>query len=170
MRLRRRIAVGPVGVLAVAALAMPSQIGVAVAAGGTSSTTYTASLTAVELAATTAGVADVIGSARLVDGVKSNDVKLHMRNLAPNTIYLWHVHQGTCAAIGAPVPGWTYRTQAGANGTLNSDDSGNANTSGTSATFNADPALSYSVDVHLAATTNGVPAGTIIACGDLTAN
>ena len=71
------------GVLAVVALAMPSQIGVAVAAGGPSSTTYTASLTAVEPAATTAGVPDVIGSARLVDGVKSNDVKLHMRNLAP---------------------------------------------------------------------------------------
>ena len=145
-------------------------LGVAVAAEGRSATTYTASLTAVEPAATTAGVPDVIGSARLVDGEKSNDVKLHMRNLAPNTIYLWHVHEGTCAATGAPVAGWTYRTQAGANGTLSSDDSGNANTSGTSASFNADPTKSYSVNVHVAAATNGPPAGTIIACGDLTAN
>jgi hypothetical protein len=145
-------------------------LGVAVAAGGRSATTYTASLTAVEPAATTAGVPDVSGSARLVDGEKSNDVKLHMRNLAPNTIYLWHVHEGTCAATGAPVAGWTYRTEAGANGTLASDDSGNANTSGTSASFDADPAKSYSVNVHVAAATNGLPAGTIIACGDLTAN
>jgi Cu/Zn superoxide dismutase len=145
-------------------------LGVAVAAGGRSATTYTASLTAVEPAATTAGVPDVSGSARLVDGEKSNDVKLHMRNLAPNTIYLWHVHEGTCAATGAPVAGWTYRTEAGANGTLTSDDVGNANTSGTSASFDADPAKSYSVNVHVAVTTNGLPAGTIIACGDLTAN
>jgi hypothetical protein len=145
-------------------------LGVAVAAGGRSATTYTASLTAVEPAATTAGVPDVSGSARLVDGEKSNDVKLHMRNLAPNTIYLWHVHEGTCAATGAPVAGWTYRTEAGANGTLASDDSGNANTSVTSASYDADPAKSYSVNVHVAAATNGLPAGTIIACGDLTAN
>jgi hypothetical protein len=143
-------------------------LGVAVAAGG--KTTYTASVTAVEPAATAAGVPDVFGSARLVDGEKSNDVKLNMRNLAPNTIYLWHVHEGTCAAIGAPVAGWTYRTEASANGTLTSDDSGKAKTSGTSATFDADPAKSYLVDVHLASATNGLPAGTIIACGDLTAN
>jgi hypothetical protein len=145
-------------------------LGVAVAAGGRSATTYTASLTAVEPAATTADVPDVSGSARLVDGEKSNDVKLHMRNLAPDTMYLWHVHEGTCAATGAPVAGWTYRTELGANGTLTSDDEGNANTSGTSATFDADPATSYSVNVHVATDTNGLPAGTIIACGDLTAN
>jgi hypothetical protein len=144
--------------------------GGAVAAGGRSATTFTASLTAVEPAATTAGVPDVSGSARLVDGAKDNDVKLHMRNLALNTLYLWHVHEGTCAATGAPVAGWTYRTEAGANGTLTSNDEGNANTSGTSATFDADPAKSYSVNVHVATATNGLPAGTIIACGDLTAN
>jgi hypothetical protein len=53
---------------------------------------------------------------------------LHVRNLAPSTMYLWHVHEGSCAATGAPVAGWTYRTQVGANGTLTSDASGNANT------------------------------------------
>ena len=85
-------------------------------------------------------------------------------------MYLWHVHEGSCAATGAPVAGWTYRTQVGANGTLTSDPSGNANTRGKSATFNADPTKSYSVNVHVATPTNGVPAGTIIACGDLKAS
>jgi hypothetical protein len=87
-------------------------LGVAVAGG--EKTTYTASVTAVEPAATTAGVPDVSGSAQLVDGGKSNDLKLNMSNLAPNTIYLWHIHEGTCAALGAPVAGWTYRTALGA--------------------------------------------------------
>ena len=85
-------------------------------------------------------------------------------------MYLWHVHEGTCAATGAPVAGWTYRTQVGANGTLTSNASGNANTKGKSATFNADPTKRYSVNVHVATLTNGVAAGTIIACGDLTAS
>ena len=53
------------------------------------------------------------------------------------------------------------------NGTLTTNAAGNANTKGKSATFNADPAKSYSVNVHVAALTNGLPAGTIIACGDL---
>ena len=59
------------------------------------------------------------------------------------------------AATGAPVAGWTYRTQVGANGTLTANESGNANTKGKSATFNADPATSYSVNVHVATATNG---------------
>ena len=70
----------------------------------------------------------------MVDGKKNNKTSLHMRNLAPDTVYLWHVHEGTCAATGAPVAGWTYRMQVGANGTLTSDASGNANTKGKSAT------------------------------------
>jgi hypothetical protein len=77
------------------------------------------------------------------------------------------VHVGRCAATGAPVEGWTYRTQVGANGTLTSDASGNANTKGKSATFNADPTKSYAVNVHVSTPTNGLAAGTIIACGDL---
>jgi hypothetical protein len=86
-------------------------------------------------------------------------------------MYLWHVHVGSCSVPGAPVLGWTYRTQdAEGDGTLTSDAAGNANTKAKSATFNADRALSYSVDVQLATPTNGVPAGTLIACGDLTAN
>ncbi len=72
---------------------------------------------------------------------------------------------------GAPVAGWTYRTHdAAGDGTLTTNDSGNANTKGKSATFNADPAQSYSVNVHVAAPTNGLAAGTIIACGDLKTN
>jgi len=35
--------------------------------------------------------------------------------------------------------------------------------------FNADPAQSYSVNVHVASPTNGLAAGTIVACGDLKA-
>jgi hypothetical protein len=105
--------------------------------------------------------------AQLVDGNKNNKVSLHVRNLAANTMYPWHVHEGTCAAPGAPVAGWTYRTQdLGANGTLTFDESGNANTKGKSATFNTDPTKSYSVNVHVTTLTNRVAAGTIIACGD----
>jgi hypothetical protein len=144
--------------------------GVATADSAHSAKTYKASLAAVDPAATTAGLATVAGKAQLVDGKKNNKVSLHMRNLAASTTYLWHVHEGSCAATGAPVPGWTYRTQVGANGTLTSNDAGNANTKGESATFNADPTKSYSVNVHVAAPTNGLPAGTIIACGDLTPN
>jgi hypothetical protein len=143
--------------------------GGAAADSGHSAKIYRASLAAVNPAATTAGLAGVAGKAQLVDGKKRNRVSLHMRNLAAGTMYLWHVHEGSCAATGAPVAGWTYRTQTGGNGTLTSNASGNANTKGTSATFNADPSKSYSVNVHVAAPTNGLPAGSIIACGDLNA-
>lgn len=144
--------------------------GVATADSGHAAKTYKASLAAVNPAATTAGLATVTGRAQLVDGKKRNKVSLHMRNLAAGTMYLWHVHEGSCAATGAPVAGWTYRTQVGGNGTLTSNRSGKANTKGRSATFNADPTKSYSVNVHVATPTNGLPAGTIIACGDLTSS
>jgi hypothetical protein len=150
---------------AVASIAAIGVTGVATADSGHPAKTYKASLAAVN-PATTAGLANVTGKAQLVDG-KNNKASLHMRNLAPNTVYLWHVHEGSCAATGAPVAGWTYRTQAGANGTLTSNASGNGNTKGTSPTFNADPAKSYSVNVHVSTPTNGLAAGTIIACGDL---
>ena len=159
----RRIAVP-----AVALIAAMGAAGVATADSGHAAKTYKASLTAVNPAATTAGLPTVAGKARLVDAKKRNKVTLHVRNLAASTMYLWHVHEGTCAAPGAPVAGWTYRTQVGANGTLTSNESGNASTKGRSATFNADPSKSYSVNVHLSAPTNGLAAGTIIACGDLT--
>jgi hypothetical protein len=161
----RRIAVAAVALIAAICIAS-----VASAASGQSAKPYKASLAAVNPAATTAGLADVVGRAQLVDGKKNNKVSLHMRNLAADTVYLWHVHEGTCAATGAPVAGWTYRTQDGAgNGTLTSNASGNGNTRGKSATFNADPAKSYSVNVHVSTPTNGLAAGTIIACGDLKA-
>jgi len=152
---------------AVALIAAMGITGVATADSGHRAKTYKASLTAVDPAATTAGLATVAGKAQLVDGKKRNKVSLHVRNLAAGTMYLWHLHEGTCATPGAPVAGWTYRTQAGANGTLTSDESGNANTKGRSATFNADPSKSYSVNVHVSTPTNGLAAGTIIACGDL---
>src|SRR6266545_3784952 len=146
--------------LTAAAIASVLVIGagsVATASSGHSARTYKASLAAVNPDATTAGLATVVGKAQLVDGKKNNKVSLHMRNLAPNTTYLWHVHTGTCADTGAPVAGWTYRTQdAGGNGTLTSNESGNANTKGKSATFNADPTTSYSVNVHVATPTNGL--------------
>jgi hypothetical protein len=153
---------------AVASMAAVGIASVATAASGQSATPYKASLEAVNPAATTAGLADVAGKAQLVDG-KNNKVSLHMRNLAADTVYLWHVHEGSCAATGAPVEGWTYRTQVGANGTLTSNASGIGNTKGTSETFNADPAKSYSVNVHVSTLTNGLAPGTIIACGDLKA-
>jgi hypothetical protein len=156
-------------VAAVASIAAICIASVATAASGQSAKSYKASLAAVNPAATTAGLPTVAGKAQLVDGKKNNKASLHMRNLAPDTVYLWHVHEGTCAATGAPVAGWTYRTQVGANGTLTSDASGNANTKGKSATFNADPTKSYSVNVHVSTLTNGLAAGTIIACGDLQA-
>jgi Cu/Zn superoxide dismutase len=152
--------------VSVAVACLLALAGVAVA-NGKGATTYRADLTPVNPAATTAGLATVVGKAQLVDGKKNNKASLHMRGLAADTTYLWHVHEGSCAATGAPVPGWTYRTQIGANGTLTSNAAGNANTKGKSATFNADPAKSYSVNVHVATDTNGLPAGTIIACGDL---
>ena len=154
----------------VAAIAAMGFASVATADGGPAAKPDKASLAAVNPAATTAGLATVVGTAQLVDGKKNNKVNLHLRNLAASTTYLWHVHEGTCAATGAPVAGWTYRTQVGANGTLTSDGSGNANTKGTSAAFNADPTKSYSVNVHVATPTNGLAAGTIIACGDLKAS
>jgi hypothetical protein len=141
--------------------------GVSTADAGPSAKTYRATLTAINPAATTAGVPKVAGRAELVDGKKRNTVSLHMRRLAPSTTYLWHVHEGSCAATGAPVAGWTYRTHTGANGTLSTDPSGVANTDGRSRTFNASPTKRYSVNVHVAVDTNGVAAGTIIACGDL---
>jgi hypothetical protein len=156
-------------IIALASLVALAAAGLATASSGHSASTYKASLTAVNPAATTAGLATVVGTAQLVDG-KNNKVSLHMRHLAPSTMYLWHVHEGSCAATGAPVAGWTYRTQSGANGTLTSGPKGNANTKGKSATFNADPTKSYSVNVHVATLTNGLAPGTIIACGDLKAN
>ena len=155
---------------AVASIAALGVASVATAASSHSAKTYKASLSAVNPAAATAGLATVAGKAQLVDGKKNNKVSLHMRNLAPSTTYLWHVHTGSCADTGPPVAGWTYRTQAGGNGTLISNDSGNANTKAKSTAFNADPAKSYSVNVHVATDTNGLAAGTIIACGDLIAN
>jgi len=153
----------------VASIAAIGVTGTAVAASGHAARTYKASLTAVNPAASTAGVAGVVGRAQLVDG-RNNKVSLHMRNLVPNTMYLWHVHVGSCAATGAPVAGWTYRTQdAAGDGTLTTNAAGNGNTKGKSATFNADPAQSYSVNVHVASPTNGLAAGTIVACGDLKA-
>src|SRR6201991_913657 len=117
--------------------------------------TYRASLAPVNPAATTAGVAAVRGKAQLVDGKRNNKVSLHVRGLAPRTTYIWHIHQGSCAATGAPLPGWVYRSQDGAgNGTLTTNPSGGANTKARSATFNADPALASSVNVHVAAATN----------------
>ena len=156
--------------VAVASIAAMGVAGVATAASGHSAKVYRATLQAVDPAATTAGLATVAGRAQLVDGKRNNKASLHMRNLAPDTVYLWHVHEGSCAATGAPVEGWTYRTQVGANGTLTSNASGNGNTKGTSATFNADPTKSYSVNVHVSTLTNGLAAGTIIACGDLKAS
>ena len=156
--------------VAIASIAAISIASAATAASGQSAKPHKASLTAVNPAATTAGLADVVGKAHLVDGKKNNKVSLHMRNLAANTVYLWHVHEGTCADTGAPVAGWTYRTQDGAgNGTLTSNESGNGNTRGKSSTFNADPAKSYSVNVHVSTLTNDLAPGTIIACGDLKA-
>jgi hypothetical protein len=153
---------------AVTCFAVVGLAGVAAADNGHSAKNFRASLDAVDPAATTAGLAGVAGTAHLLDGRKHNKVDLHVRNLAPGTTYLWHIHEGTCAAPGAPVAGWTYRTQdAGGNGTLTTNEAGNANTKGKSATFHADPAKQYSVNVHVATVTNGVPAGTIIACGDL---
>jgi len=155
---------------AVASIAVVGIAGVATAASGHSAKPHKASLAAVNPAATTAGLATVVGKAQLVDGKKNNKVSLHVRNLAPATVYLWHVHEGSCADTGAPVAGWTYRTQVDGNGTLTSNESGNANTRGKSATFDADPTKSYSVNVHVSTPTNGLAPGTIIACGDLEAS
>jgi hypothetical protein len=130
--------------------------------------TYRASIAPVNPAATTAHVAQVRGKAQLVDGKRDSKVSLHVRGLAPRTTYIWHIHQGSCAATGAPLPGWVYRTQDGAgNGTVTTNHSGGANTKARSGTFDVDPAMAYSVNVHVAGATNGLPAGTIVACGDL---
>lgn len=163
MTRRRRIAAA-----AVASMAALGVAGVATAEGGHPAKTYRASLAAVNPAATTAGLATVAGKAQLVDGKKNNKISLHVRHLAAGTTYLWHIHEGTCAATGAPMAGWSYRTHdLAGNGTLTSRKSGNANTKARSVTFTADPTKAYSVNVHVATPTNGVPAGTIIACGDL---
>jgi hypothetical protein len=155
----RFVSLAVAGVLALAGVAVANSKG---------AKTYRADLAPVNPAATTAGLATVVGKAQLVDGKKNNKVSLHVRNLAADTAYLWHVHEGSCAATGAPVAGWTYRTEdAAGNGTLTSNAAGNANTRGKSESFNADPAKSYSVNVHVATDTNLLPAGTIIACGDL---
>ena len=115
--------------VAVASIAAMGVAGVATAASGHSAKVYRATLQAVDPAATTAGLATVTGRAQLVDGKRNNKVSLHMRNLAPGTTYLWHVHTGSCAATGAPLPGWTYRTEdAGGDGTLTTNVAGNANT------------------------------------------
>jgi hypothetical protein len=156
--------------VAVTSIAALGVAGVATADSGHSAKTYKASLAAVNPAATTAGLSTVAGRAQLVDGQKKNKVSLHMRHLAAHTAYLWPVHEGTCAAPGPPVAGWTYRTHVGTDGTLKSRRSGTANTSGKSATFNADPTKSYSVNVHVSTPTNGLAAGKIIACGDLKAS
>jgi hypothetical protein len=157
MMMIRFVSLAVAGVLALAGVAVANNQG---------AKTFRADLAAVNPDATTAGLPTVVGKAQLVDGKKNNKVSLHMRNLAADTAYLWHVHEGSCAATGAPVAGWTYRTQTGANGTLTSNAAGNANTKGKSATFNAG-AQSFSVNVHVATETNGLPAGTIIACGNL---
>src|SRR3954451_18532373 len=87
--------------------------------------TYRASLTPVNPAATTAGVANVRGKAQLVDGTRDNKLSLHLRGLAARTTYIWHIHLGSCAATGAPLPGCAYRTQDGAgNGTVTTNHSG----------------------------------------------
>ncbi len=152
----------------VASVAAIGFAGVADAGAAQPATPYKASLAPVNPAATLAGLATVTGKAQLVDGKKNNKVSLHVRRLAPRTTYLWQVYEGSCPAPVAPVPGWTYRTQdATGAGTLTSNPAGNANTRAKSATFAADPALSYSVAVQLATPANGVPAGTIVACGDL---
>ena len=148
--------------VAVASIAAMAVAGVATAASH-SAKVYRATLKPVDPAATTAGLATVTGRAQLVDGKHNNKVSLHMRNLAASTTYLWHVHSGSCAATGAPLPGWTYRTEdAAGDGTLTTNEAGNANTKGKSKTFNAEPGTSYSVNVHAA--------GAIIACGDLKAS
>jgi hypothetical protein len=87
-------------------------------------------LAAVNPAATTAGLPSVAGRAQLVDGKRKNKVSLPMRHLAARTTYLWHVHEGTCAAPGPPVPGWTYRPRVGTDGTLKSRRAGTADTRG----------------------------------------
>ena len=155
----RFVSLAVAGLLALAGVAVANNMG---------AKTYRADLAPVNPAATTASLATVVGKAQLVDGKENNKVSLHMRSLAADTTYLWHVHEGSCAATGAPLPGWTYRTQdAAGNGTLTSNAAGNANTRGKSATFDADPTKSYSVNVHVATATNTLAAGTIIACGDL---
>ena len=70
---------------ALASIAALGVAGVAAADNGHSAKTYKASLAAVNPAATTAGLATVMGKAQLVDGKKNNKVSLHMRNLAADT-------------------------------------------------------------------------------------
>ena len=139
----------PYHAAAVASIAALGVASVASADSGHSAKPYKASLAAVNPAATTAGLATVVGNAQLVDGKKNNKVSLHVRNLAAGTCIC-----GTCTR--APALPRAHRLPAGPtarmsarNGTLTSNESGNANTKGKSATFNADPAKSYSVNVHV---------------------
>src|SRR5262249_11922490 len=115
-----------------AAIGVLGITGVASAHGGPShrSTVYRATLAPTAAA----GTASITGRAQLVDGKRTNKLSLHMRGLAPHATYLWHIHQGSCAATGAPLAGWDYRTHDSAgNGTLTSNRSGHANTKGRSA-------------------------------------
>ena len=89
---------------AVASIAAIAIASVATAASGHSATPYKASLAAVNPAATTAGLATVVGKAQLVDGKKNNKVSLHMRNLAPATVYLWHVQRAPAPPRARPSP------------------------------------------------------------------
>ena len=66
----------------VASIAAMDLASVATAVSGSAAKSYKASLAAVNPAATTAGLATVVGKAQLVDGKKKNKVSLHVRNLA----------------------------------------------------------------------------------------
>jgi hypothetical protein len=84
-----------------AAVALIAALGVArvpTADSGRSAKSYKTSPAAVNPAATAAGLATVAGKAQLADGKKHSKVSLHVRNVAASTMYLWHVHEGNCAA------------------------------------------------------------------------
>ena len=121
---------------------------------------YKATLGPVGTDATYAGIR---GKAQLVDGKKNNKITIHVRNLQPGTTYPWHIHEfaanvtNPCvegAAQGPIVTAFNYRT-------LKANESGNANSKGTSRTFTADKTKKYYVNVHNP--TTGAP----IACGVL---
>lgn len=112
---------------------------------------------------TDAEYAGIHGKAQLVDGKKKDKVSIHVRGLKAGTTYPWHIHEtaagvtNPCAAGAAQGPivtAFTYKT-------LKARKSGNANSSGRSKTFTADPTKSYYVNVHDPAS------GTPIACGVL---
>ena len=125
-------------------------------------------------AADTAQLPNVTGKAQLVDGKKNNKISIHVRGLKPGETYGWQIHKAAnatddpCAPtspviVAAPYGDWAY-------GALVANEAGNASAKGKSATFNADPTKSYSVNVHVSTLTNGLAPGTIIACGDLSAS